>query len=164
MIDSVNIDGLRDFYKDNSIARSFLDHAAQRERDRAETSVERALTILRAGGVEVSRGEVVNLYQEFEKFGLGKFIVGRRGKPSRFAWSVSIVSVGKAAAGESQTIPTAHDGIDASTEVNETLIHAFHLRPDIKISIELPTDLTCHEANRLAAYIKTLPMDEDTDG
>lgn len=164
MADSADLDGLRDFYRKNPVARSFLDHAAQRERDRAETSVERAQAILKESGTEVSRGDVVDVYQEFEMLGLGKFIIGRRGRSSRFAWSASIVSVGKAAAGEPQAIATSPETSDATAEVSETLSHSFHLRPDTEVTIELPTDLTHHEAGRLAAYIKTLPMDEDTEG
>jgi hypothetical protein len=69
MADGVNIEGLRSLYKLNSIASAFLDHAAQRERDRAETTVERAQSILANEGTEASRGEVVDLFQQLEKLG-----------------------------------------------------------------------------------------------
>jgi len=54
MADGVNINGLRSLYKANAIASAFLDHAGQRERDRGETSVERAQSILREQGTEAN--------------------------------------------------------------------------------------------------------------
>lgn len=163
MADGTDLDGLRDLYKKNAVARLFLDHAAQRERERAETSVERTQAILTANGHEVSRGDIVDLYQELEKLNFGKFIIGRRGRSSRFAWTVSIVSVGKAAAGEPQVIAAAAEPGVAAAEVSETLAHTYHLRRDTPVTIELPTDLTRQEAERLAAFIKTLPMDQDAE-
>ncbi len=79
-------------------------NAAQRERDRTETTVERTITILNEAGRKVSRGEAVDLFRRLEDLGCGQFIIGRRGAPSRFVWAVGIVSVGKAAAGESQIV------------------------------------------------------------
>jgi hypothetical protein len=161
MADGPNVDGLREFYKKNAVARWFLDHAAQRERGRAETSVERTQGILKEHDHEVSRGDIVDLYQALEKLNCGKFIPGRRGRPSRFAWTESIVSVGKAAAGEPEVISSAPEPAAAAVEVSETLTHAYHLRPDTQVTIELPTDLSLQEAERLAAFIKTLPMEQD---
>lgn len=161
MADGVNIEGLRSLYKSNAIATSFLDHAAQRERDRGETSVERAQTILRDEGTEASRGDVVALYQQLERLGCGKFIVGRWNKHSRFSWSVSIVSVGKAAAGEQQFVAEIPETPPESEEHSESLSHTYHLRPETSITIELPVDLTAQEAERLASFIKTLPMDQE---
>ncbi|MBP1862202.1 hypothetical protein [Rhizobium herbae] len=40
----------------------------------------------------------------------------------------------------------------------ETLQHSFHLRPDLQIKIELPVDLTEREAERLARFIQSLPV------
>jgi hypothetical protein len=161
MADGVNIEGLRELYKSNLIASSFLDHAAQRERDRGETSVERAQTILRDEGTEASRGQIVDFYQRLEQLGCGKFIVGRWNKHSRFSWSVSIVSVGKAAAGEQEVVHNIPETGAESAEEVDSLDHSFHLRPGTSVSIELPIDLTTQEAERLAAFIKTLPMNQD---
>ena len=160
MADGVNVDALRGLYKSNVIARAFLDHAARRERDRAEITVERAQTILRDEGVEASRGDVVSLYQQLEELGCGKFIVGRWTKHSRFAWSVSVVSVGKAAAGEQPSVAEVPE-TSVDSEEMESLSHSYHLRPETTVTIELPVDLSAHEAERLAAFIKTLPMEEE---
>lgn len=40
--------------------------------------------------------------------------------------------------------------------------HTFRLRHDLEIKLQLPTDLTPAEADRIAAFVKTLPIpDED---
>jgi hypothetical protein len=163
MTDGVNIDGLRSLYRSNPTARAFLDHAADRERDRAETTVERTQAILRDGGRDTSRGEIVELFQKLEQLACGKFIVGRWNKHSRFAWSVSIVSVGKAAAGEQQAVSPIQESEPESQDEAETLEHSYHLRPELCIEIKLPVDLTEQEARRLADFIRTLPLDRDED-
>jgi hypothetical protein len=161
MADGVNVDGLRQFYTENAVARTFLDHAAQRERDLSETSVDRTLAILKEHAVESNRAEVVALFQRLEKLGCGQFIIGRRGRPSRLAWSASIVSIGKAAVGEQHVVaelpPTTTTVVAPDDEM---LSHSYHLRLGVTVVFELPADLTPSEAERLAGFIKTLPMSE----
>ncbi len=161
MPDGVNIEGLRAIYTQNALARAFLDHAAQRERDRAETPVDRIQTILRDEGADPSRADVVEVFQRLEALGCGKFIIGRRGKLSRFAWSASITDGGRAAVGEQHTVAEMPETtVTATEEATEMLTHSYHLRPDTAVSIALPMDLTPHEAERLAVFIKSLPMEE----
>ena len=38
------------------------------------------------------------------------------------------------------------------------LQHSFHLRPDLQIRMELPSDLTEREADRLARFVQSLPV------
>jgi hypothetical protein len=40
-----------------------------------------------------------------------------------------------------------------------TLRHSFHLRPDLQIVIDLPTDFTEREAERLARFVQSLPVE-----
>ena len=161
MSDGVNVDGLREMYRQNAVARAFLDHAAQRERDRAETTVDRIHAVLKGEGTDPSRGELVSVFQQLETFRCGKFIIGRRGKPSRFAWSASISDVGRAAVGEQQTVSEIPEtAVEAMEESAELLTHAYHLCSDMAVSFDLPADLTTFEADRLAAFVKSLPMDE----
>ncbi len=161
MADGVDVEGLRELYNQNAVARAFLDHAAQRERDWSETSVDRALGILKELEAEATRADVVGLFQRLEYLGCGKFITGRRGKPSRIAWSVSIVSVGRAAVGEQQVVAEIPETPAAEeTGGGEFLSHSYHLRPGVLLTLELPADMTAHEAERLAGFIKTLPMEQ----
>lgn len=103
-VKSPNIEALRQLYEQSAIARAFFDQAARRERDQSETKVDRTLILLRAGGHEFRRREVIDLFRKLQDQGCGQFVEGRRGWPSRFVWSSGITSVGKAAAGELQVI------------------------------------------------------------
>lgn len=99
-----NIDMLRQLYKQNLVAKAFFDHAARRERDQSETKVDRTLIVLKADGHDFRRREIIDLFRKLQEQGLGQFVEGRRGWPSRFVWSARLTSVGKAALGEPQTI------------------------------------------------------------
>jgi len=72
-----------------------------------------------------------------------------------------MVSAGRAAAGEPQEIEQIpeeqveqHLGVDM-------LSHTFYLRADTPVTFELPVDLTKQEAERIAAFIKTLPIESE---
>jgi hypothetical protein len=41
------------------------------------------------------------------------------------------------------------------------LSHTYNLRVDLPVTIDLPTDLTRNEAERLASFIRTLPIEEE---
>lgn len=38
------------------------------------------------------------------------------------------------------------------------LVHSFHLRPGLQVTIELPADLSEREAERLARFVQSLPV------
>ena len=101
---SPNIELLRQLYRQSPVAKAFFDHAARRERDQSETKVDRILILLRAEGHEFPRRDIIDLFRKLQDQGWGQFVEGRRGWPSRFVWSAGLTSVGRAAAGEAQTI------------------------------------------------------------
>jgi hypothetical protein len=103
-VKSPNIDTLRQIYRQSSVAKAFLDHAARRERDQSETKVDRILVLLRADGHEFRRRDIIDLFRKLQEQGYGQFVEGRRGWASRFVWSTGMTSVGRAAAGEPQAI------------------------------------------------------------
>ncbi len=77
-----------------------------------------------------------------------------------------MISVAKAAKGEEQTIAKLDPGESVSSEDEcdvpaGTLRHAYRLRQDLMINLELPANLTTKEATRLAEFIKTLPFADD---
>jgi hypothetical protein len=150
---------VKELYASNDTARIFFDYLAHRKQNRSETKVHRIIKVLDRIGFVVNRGDMIDVMKELEDSGCGRFVVGRLGWPSRFVWTVGMVAVGKAAAGEPVTIESLSEGPD----VEETLKHSFHLRADTTVSFELPVDLTQIEADRLAAFIKTLPLESEED-
>jgi hypothetical protein len=151
---------LRRLYSQND-NRPFFDWAALRQNDSRETSVD---TMMRCG--RLYREAAVGLLQELAQAGFGTFYIGRRGAKTRIAWNYSLRDIGAAARGAIQGVgeidqntveePTEDDENGVSTMIE----HTFNLRPGIRISIALPEDLTRREAERLGAFIQTLPLGE----
>lgn len=112
------------------------------------------------------RRELVGLLRTFGKAGCGWFMVGRRGQLSRFAWAAPASSIAAAILGESPSLPApaaaakeaqpAQTGTGARLEAGNQLIHTYHLRRGLTISLALPADLTDREANRLGDFIRTV--------
>jgi transcriptional regulator with XRE-family HTH domain len=48
---------------------------------------------------------------------------------------------------------------NASATDAASLTHTYHLRPSLKVSIDLPTDITAKEAERLSQFIRSLPTE-----
>ena len=153
---------LQNLYKKSEPARLLFDHFAKRTNDASETKVDRILSLMKGEGHDLSRGQVIDVFKELEKLECGRFVTGRHGWPSRFVWTVSLVGVGKVAGGENQQLKTKASG-SSEDETPANLTHNFHLRPDMQIKLELPSDLTTAEALRLAEFIKALPFGEDEE-
>ena len=53
--------------------------------------------------------------------------------------------------------PIAEELEATVTKAESLLSHVYHLRPSLKVSIELPADITEKEAERLSQFIRSLP-------
>lgn len=148
---------LTEFYGQDESARAVLDHLAGRERNRGATSVDSLLVGIKKDGRDISRAEVIRVLRSLDAFGCGKFLVGRKNNKSRFQWDVGLVSVGQVAVGETEEIvyEVPEEGDDMDVDI---IKHQFQLRTDEAITIELPANLTETEAQRLAAFVKSLPF------
>lgn len=158
----VNIDGLKSVYSNLPAAQAFLGICARCKEDANETSVDGALDLLAQSGKHFSRAELIEMFRGLQSVRCGKFRTGRRGWPSRFEWHTGLVSVGRLVTGDSTEVEV--DSEDKRDDVEESLLfqHTFRLRPDLEVGIELPFDLTQHEATRLGDFIRTLPFSSNT--
>lgn len=164
----VDLVGVRKLYEGDSVARAAMNHFASRERNFSETTVESLEATLAKEAPFVTRQGVVHLFQRLERLGCGKFILGRRFNKSRMAWRVSNIALAKAAqsAGDSaemQTSPPATDDLvaDPRTAVgsgDQEIEHTFRLRPEVVVRVKLPGNFKSAEAERLAAFIRSLPF------
>ncbi len=153
----VDFGKLRKLYSSSPAARGILDHFASRERNWRTTTVDRIQANV---GDNVSRGDVIEVFKKLEECGCGEFKVGRKGWSSRFDWAAQMVSVGQAAAGETEQVEEVTEE-DLGEEEAETLLkHVYRLRSEIVVTLELPKNLTTTEADRLAQYILTLPFEQ----
>lgn len=160
----IDIRRLKALYADSGFNKSVFQFFAQRGRTSSETTVERMLQVLQQTGVETgSRKDVLELFRGLEEAHCGEFVIGRRGHSSRFLWRVSLIDVGKVAAGEVAPIGTltnASERLAIEEEVRTSwLEHAYNLRPDSRVTLSLPADLTKQEAGRLADFVRSLPFD-----
>lgn len=155
---SVNYAKLLQLYKGSPAARSVLDHLASRERNWRTTTVDRIHANVIQDNPSVSRADLISVFRELESCGCGTFKTGRKGHASRLEWHVQMVSVGRAAAGETDRVEQMTEEDTAEEESMEMLKHQYRLRRDITIIFELPTDLTTSEAVRISDFIRTLPF------
>ena len=156
------IDTLRTLYKSDESARQILDAFSARVKQVKFVTVHR---LEHATGL--ARWDVVRILKLLEAHGIGDFVAGRKGKPSRFVFGeLSVTSVGQAAAGEVDEIDSlpeeelsedddASDWLPAD-EVRISETHSFVVRPTMKI--ELPADLSRQEADRLIAFINLIVL------
>ena len=93
-----------------------------------------------------------------EAAGHGSLIVGRRGYPTRFAWSKVPAPVVKAASAKPAAANKADTKAKTAPSAN-TVSHSLNLRPGVAIQISLPADLTAREAVRLAHWVQALPFE-----
>lgn len=152
--------------KSNEIANRFFEDLAQREKNYRATSVERARAI--TGG---KRSDVIDLFRDMERVGLGDFVIGRRGGKSRFEWKVGMVDAGRVATGESSTVADIGESeyeVDTTVEIEDVddggdlISHSFMLRKGRDpVVFSLPEDLTQLEARRLSAFISSLPFEAE---
>ena len=103
-IDKNVIEAIRALYRRDTNAQALFDQLAKRRRDATETSVDTFGNLL-----SISRGAAVDLARALGETGCGEFIVGRKGHQSRFAWTYSCISLGRAAAGEAGDLEKAVD-------------------------------------------------------
>lgn len=92
-----DLQAIRQLYAKSAVARAFLDHVAGRKNDQSETKIERILRLLRREGHNFSKTDIRGLFRNLEDLSCGTYIIGRRGYPSRFKWSVGITSLSRAA-------------------------------------------------------------------
>jgi hypothetical protein len=88
----------------------------------------------------------------FARLGVRLVYHWRRGRPSRFWFYVSSVGLGKEVSGKGKPAVRI-------IRPPKMLTHRFRLRPELEISLELPSDLTQKEVGRVADFLKTLPFE-----
>lgn len=109
------IASLKEMYETDEAAKTFFDWAAIRRNDATSTSID-----LLAQKADTDPRGAREIAKQLAEIGCGDFIVGRRGAKSRIVWSVSLRSIGKAAAGKSREIdPVDSELFEDSVDLND---------------------------------------------
>lgn len=110
------------------------------------------------------RASVLERFRQLQAQGEGYLRLGRHGHPTRFYFRSAAPGrdgqgarpPAAAAIVAAKTPPAARDS-DAVAPA-ELVEHLYQLRPDLRLTIRLPGDLSDREAGRLARFIETLPL------
>jgi hypothetical protein len=166
------LEELKSLYLTKQVAKAILDAFAARKNNAKSLTVDRIMTLASESGRVFSRGEVIEVLKKLDDLQFGSFLNGRRGQPTRMNWNVRIVSLGKAAAGESVQIEKlqANDvdleagdnvGIAEEAHCEDSMDVSFPLRSDFDVSLSLPKNLSAKEAARLANFIQLLVFEDE---
>lgn len=132
-LDPMVVGKIQQLYGANEVARKLFDWVANLKNDAQETTIDRFMSRL-----GVARGVAVNLARDLEDAGCGRFVVGRKGSASRFEWGYSRVSLGQAAAGETDTLePVSDDASEDSDEEATSKVRSPMTIPEVKASLAL---------------------------
>jgi hypothetical protein len=106
--------------------------------------------------------EAKELFEGIEVLGLGKFIVGRRGSPSRLQWQYTLSSIAAVATAEADAFePASRSSLPKRDSSDQFIEYVFQLRRDLKIKFALPADFSQQDIVRLTAFLQTLPLSGD---
>lgn len=152
---------LRALHQDNRAAAILFDEYANRKRNKRVTNTDWVARLVREQNVQ--RSEVIQMFRTLENIGCGKYVEGRKGKPSRFDWTKSSLAVCQLAIGERKDVKDADlQAVGSEAEEPEADLerHTFRLRSDLVVDLDLPSDLTISEAERLSKFVLTIPRGE----
>jgi hypothetical protein len=168
------LEAMRSLYASNRSARAILNHALRPNtmlgsRESTVDELRNVLTLEALSGI--SRRELVVALRRLDHAGAGKLFVGRRGRPSRFAWTQSPRDLGLTVirpAGPPATPSAAKASAVTNADAHPALIgeeggmcsYPFRLRRQLTVFLKLPADLSPNEAARLAFFVQSLPLDE----
>lgn len=145
----------------NPLAARIVEHAGATE--------EVELDWLEAELGNASRFDIVASLKELENAGAGTFVVGRRGRKSRFVWKEHALARPDSGAEAAAPLPSPRPLVsprnaslrpptDASSPPLATLQHSFHLRPGVVTRLDLPADVTKAEVDRLCGFLQSIPF------
>ena len=142
-------------------AKAIFEQFFKRQKDAQVSNVDRVAEV-----VGIDRSEVIRIFKLLDNNGCGHFIAGRRGGKSRMEWDKSIRSIANASKGNTQLVTKIDDAaiendieVSASQNTLKLIKHQINLRSDMAVEFLLPPDLTAREAERLAAFVKTIPFE-----
>jgi hypothetical protein len=150
------------------LAREFFRQLLDRNNNVNITKVDTILNQIQINNKPISRYNAVSFIKKLSEYGCGRFVIGRRGQPSRLEWDVDALELARAVLQPNavtqipNTEPVATESEARKSDpdlVLAVLEHTFILRPDFPVKLSLPANLTPHEAARLSRFVEALPME-----
>jgi hypothetical protein len=137
---------IRKLYTQQPWAQRIFDHFGDRTNNSSATKIDSLANLLK-----VTVSEATAVAKELQAAGLGVYVVGRKGNPSRIEWHFTLASMAKSARGERDDLesisPDEEEGgtVDAGglplqltiAEAKEALARTLGISPDqIEITIK----------------------------
>jgi len=143
---------LRAMYCADPAARAILEHLRSQESTEFTTVDE--LEQLSPDGQRLKNRDITRVLKRLKELRLGRFIIGRRGHPSRLEWNgiayrwyIENPLVWEDPAGESEEDETSQASAQRCS---------FTVRPGHRVVFDVPADLKSWEAKRFAKYVESL--------
>lgn len=159
----MNKKDLQKAYASSQAVAAICDELGARQRNQKETKLRRIISILeQKSSAPPKKHELIAAFRKLQDAGVGKYTEGRRGHPSRFEWAVGSLDACRVAQGE-EVEASPVEFVDSQSEDDQEagiLDHYFNLREDYQLEIQLPVDLSKEEAERLATYVRSLPLED----
>ena len=83
-----NLEGLRTAYQTDATVRLLVDHFASRQRNQNVSPVDTLERALNAASTPLARHLIIDGLRHLDTLGVGRFVPGRKGYPTRFEWKV----------------------------------------------------------------------------
>jgi hypothetical protein len=147
------------------VAEAIVRVFAARKRNATATELDAIVglpEVERMGTPQSVKRDAILFFRALEKAGYGQFVVGRRGKHTRFTWSRSLLDFASEALRGLADLPADQPGQRPETvrraEPAVQITHSIAVRPGLGVTFDLPEDLSAAEAERLANLIKNIPF------
>lgn len=110
---------LKQIAHDNPRTKAFLEHMANRERPRSETTVSRTVRILKDANINVTRIEAEHVLKDLASTGAGTLSPGRNGRTKKLEWESDLREVGCIALGKIRSVRPKTKVIPPIVDVKE---------------------------------------------
>lgn len=97
--------------------------------------------------------DLVPAMKGLDSFGRGRFILGRRNHKTRF------MAFSEAAPEIASSMPEPKVEVPKKSSATNMCSYDFRIRHDVAVTLQLPSDLTKAEAQRLCQFIGALPLE-----
>lgn len=159
---NLQLENIQKLYQDNEVAKVVLDYFSQRKRKTKDTSVSSIILDLRRAGFTQNflPEDIAYVLEKLGEYGCGE-VMRDKATPrnTKLTWYPTVDMQETGAKSKNNDYLTVDTSPEHSSTASELISHYFQIRKNLKITIELPADITRSEADRLSKLISALPFE-----
>lgn len=150
-----NYEMVKEFLSKYKSAQDVFAGLARRERDKKRISLVNLAEFLRANRVRITINDVIDVFSELERMGLGAIKSSKDGRPVYWEWYVSMKQMLSAVGVRAPETKPVTSKPEPKPRLATVAIYSIH---DKEIKIQMPAGLTRDEASKVADFIRNLPI------